>query len=43
MSSEQKPAAPPAPASKDPVLADLEWLQRTREKRLTDAREDRRR
>ena len=41
MSSEQKPSAPPAP--KDPILENLIWLQRTREKRLGEAREDRRR
>ncbi|MFH9368054.1 hypothetical protein ACH4K8_20525 [Streptomyces anulatus] len=43
MSSEQKPAAPPAPAPRDPILENLIWLQRTREKRLYEAREDRRR
>lgn len=42
MSSDQKPATPP-PASKDPVLENLIWLQRTRERRLYEAREDRRR
>ncbi|MFF8467892.1 hypothetical protein [Streptomyces griseus] len=42
MTSESKPAAPP-PAPSDPVLADLEWLQRTREERLAEARKDDRR
>lgn len=32
---------PPAPAPKDPVLENLVWLQRTREKRLAEARKDR--
>ncbi|MEV5261733.1 hypothetical protein AB0L02_27300 [Streptomyces anulatus] len=39
--SDRKKPQPPAP--KDPVLEDLIWLQRTREKRLAEAREDRRR
>ncbi|MFD8404682.1 hypothetical protein ACIQH7_06025 [Streptomyces anulatus] len=42
MSSDQKPATPP-PAPADPVLKNLIWLQRTRERRLAEAREDRRR
>ncbi|MET9701665.1 hypothetical protein [Streptomyces griseus] len=42
MSPEQKPATPP-PVPSDPVLADLEWLQRTREERLAEARKGERR
>ncbi|WP_327333731.1 hypothetical protein [Streptomyces anulatus] len=40
MSDTKKPK-PPAP--EDPILADLIWLQRTRENRLAEDRENRRR
>lgn len=39
--SDSKNPKPPAP--KDPILENLIWLQRTREKRLAEAREGRRR
>jgi len=41
MSDNKKPTPPAPPTPKDPVLENLIWLQRTREQRLYEAREDR--